>query len=344
MYLITGGCGFIGSAVVARLLAEGASIRILDLRTPRDHVDEALRAGRLEFIRGDLTYAPELERAMEGIDSVIHLGARLLLCGDLEDMRRVNIDGTRHVLEAARAAGVRRVVYTSTGMLYAHTPGRATREDDPARPSGPYGQSKLEAERVCRSFMDRGLEMVILRPLFVLGAGRLGVLHILFDRIRKGRPVYLVGGGTNRFHMIGVDDLASAILLAARDVPPGVYNVGVEHPTPVAAQMSALIAHVGSRSAIRPLPVSLVRFGIDLLAMLNLAPIEPEHQRVAFQDRVLDLTKAHRIMGWQAERGDVDLLIEAWQGYLKALEQPRTERADWPDGGILGEGWLGRFL
>jgi len=341
--LVTGGAGFVGRALVDALVRRGASVRIFDLRAPAWLEASAYVPGQLEFMRGDVTFRPEVARAMEGVETVFHLGAQLLLAGGGEAMRRINVEGTRTVLEAARHAGAAKVVYTSTGMLYA-VGGGPTREDDPTVPSGPYGQSKLEAEGVCHEFLAAGLDLAILRPLFVLGEGRLGLLHLLFDRVRRGRPIYLVGGGQNRFHMIGVADLAEACILASVPDRRGVFNVGVDAPSPVRVQMEALRDHAGSGSVIRPLPRALVQAATMVLGRMGLSPLEDEQRQVASQDRVLDTRRAKSELGFQPRFTDVAQLIAAYEWYLRARHMPRSYRSDWPDGGILSWKWIDRLL
>ncbi|MBM3465142.1 MAG: NAD-dependent epimerase/dehydratase family protein [Armatimonadetes bacterium] len=344
MYLVTGGSGFIGAALVRRLRAAGAAVRIMDLRPPADIPESEMQAGRLEYLRGDVTSSADVVRALRGVNCVFHLAAQMLLSLGGSEMHRVNVQGTQMVLEAARRAEVNKVVYVSTAMLCGSSPGRPTREDDPPAPSGPYAVSKIDAELVCREYLARGMEIAILRPLFVLGRGRLGLLHLLFDRVQRGRPLYLVGGGRNRFHMIGVDDLAEACVLASAAGHRGVFNVGVENPTPVRTQMEALRDHAGTATRIRPLPVWLVRAAVKVLSLLRLSPIQEEQQKVAWQDRVLDTTRARRELGWTHTRSDVELLLETYDWYQIAKTQPRDHASDWPDGGVLKWKWIDRFL
>lgn len=352
MILVTGASGFIGRVLVRQLLAEGHALRLFDLRTPEWLDVQALAPGRLEFVRGDVTYWPEVRQAMLGVHTVYHLAAQLLLAGDPRRLLAVNAGGTRIVLQEATRAGVQKLVYTSTGMLYPPSHGLPTREDTLPVPSGPYGASKLEAEAVIRSFMAGPVEVAVLRPLFVLGPGRLGVLHLLFSRLLRGRPLYLVGSGNNRFHMIGVEDLARACRAASRPGVRGFMNVGAEQPVSVREQFEALIAFAGTGSTLRPLPKSLVQLGIQTLSRLKLAPIADEQQRVASQDRVLDLTRAGEQLGFHPLQRDVDVLISAYEWYKTVAEArsqglqgpPGEPSPDWPDGGIFKYAWIDRLL
>lgn len=335
MNLVTGAAGFVGRFVVEKLRAAGRPVRLFDLRTPAWLDESTLKPGALEFFRGDVTYRPDVARALDGVNRVYHLAAQLLMAGDDTRMHQVNVEGTRTVLEEAWKGGVEKVVYTSTGMLYPPSQGGPTREETRPDPAGAYGRTKVEAEAVCRSYQSRGLSLTILRPLFVLGPGRLGVMHLLFHRLKRGRPLYLVGRGDNRFHMIHGADLADACLLAMDSEVTGVFNVGAENPQSVRTLFEGLRTHAGTGSAIRPIPVALVRVGIQTLSALQIAPIAPEQQAVAYQDRVLDLTQAQQMLGFVPRHSDLDTLIEAYEWYKTVDSSVSDQPADWPDGGIF---------
>lgn len=341
--LVTGASGFIGRYLVEALMARGEPVRLFDLRTPTWLSEAHLRVGKVEYVRGDVTYRPDLQRALQGVDTIYHLGALLLMAGDEARMKQVNVEGTRTLLTLAREAGVRKVVYTSTGMLYDQSRGRPTREDDPPRPSGPYGRSKREAEAACRAAIEQGMELAVLRPLFVMGPGRLGVMHLLFQRVRRGRPIYMVGDGSNRFHMIHAADVAQACILASRPGISGFFNIGAAEPHTVRELMQALKEHAGTDSELRPLPRKLVRLGIETLELLKLAPIAPEQQAVAWQERVLDCSRAHEELGFRPRFTDIQAWQETYDWYL-SLSGRTDHAADWPDGGILKFPLLDRLL
>lgn len=344
MYLVTGAAGFVGRYVVEKLLAQGESVRLFDLRTPVWLDEGLLRPGSVEFVRGDVTYRPDVQRAMDGVQAVYHLAAQLLMANDDARMRQVNVEGTRLVLEEAWRTGVRRVVYTSTGMLYPPSNGNPTAETVVPQPSGAYGKSKAEAEGVCQFYREKGLPLSVLRPLFVLGPGRLGVMHLLFHRLKRGRPLYMVGEGLNRFHMIHVADLADACLLAMRSEHLGVFNIGAVEPQSVRTLFEGLRRHADTGSDLRAIPVSLVKWGIQGLSALKVAPIAPEQQAVAYQDRALDVTLAREILGFTPRYSDLETMILAYEWYKTIDGSVSDQPADWPDGGIFKYALIDRLF
>jgi nucleoside-diphosphate-sugar epimerase len=210
--LVTGAGGFIGGRLVERLVLEcGARVRA-QARSPAG----AFRLARfpLEIVRGDVTDRAFLAEAVSGCDVVFHCayGTR----GSQRRRAWVNREGTRRLLEASAKASVRRLVHLSTLMVYGRTPDGDLTEEAPRRRLGEtYADSKRQAERVALRFARRGaLPVAVLQPTAVYGPyGGVWTSRVL-DQLRTGR-VILVDGGRGLANAVYVDDLVSAMLLAA---------------------------------------------------------------------------------------------------------------------------------
>ena len=198
MILVTGGTGFVGPKIVHKLRTDGQDVRCLVRDRSRGREVAAWGA---ELVEGDVTDRASLDRAAAGCDVVIHLVA--ILVGPREDFERVMEQGTRNVVDAAEAAGVRRFVLMS-----------ALGVSDETRDLVPYYRAKWEMERAVR---ESGLEHVILRPSFVLGPEG-GVLDQLTKLARLAPVTPIVGSGKRRLQPIWVDDVA-AYFAAAVDEP-----------------------------------------------------------------------------------------------------------------------------
>jgi nucleoside-diphosphate-sugar epimerase len=165
----------------------------------------------------------------------------------------------QNVLDAAKARRVRKVVFISSSGVYGIPRTPLVHEDThPTEPLGAYGRSKLEAEGLCRRALDDGLDVSMLRPMSLFGDGMTGVFVLLFDWVRRGRRVFLLGNGRNRVQMVSADDVARAAVLAA--TTPGtaglIANIGSDPlrvPT-VRAQVEALIRQAGTASRVTPIP------------------------------------------------------------------------------------------
>ena len=210
--LVTGGTGFIGGRLVARLVLEfDADVRVLVRNFAR-----APRIARfpIEMVHGDVTRPNDIERAVDECQVVFHCAA-LGSKGSREIRHQVNVEGTRNVLEAALHAGVKRVVHLSSLMVYGDTPDGDLDESAPRRYSGnSYSDTKLDAEEIAFDYIERhGLPVAVLQPTIVYGPFGSWTTDPL-QRL-KTEQVILVNGGDGLCNAVYIDDAVSAILLAA---------------------------------------------------------------------------------------------------------------------------------
>jgi UDP-glucose 4-epimerase len=231
--LLTGGAGFIGSHVADRLVDGGIVPRIFDLRPSPYH------GGEVESIAGDLLDLDALAEAMAGCDAVAHLAAM----ADVDEVARcperaesVNARGTFNVLEAARRAGVRRVVYASTIWVYPPAAQEFDEDSGLTHPAHLYTATKLAGEMYCRSFAELSdLEFTILRFGIPYGprARKEAVVPIFVDKALNGEPLTIAGDGSQSRRFVYVEDLADGVVRALQPIAANrVYNlVGEEEMT-----------------------------------------------------------------------------------------------------------------
>jgi len=310
LHLVTGAAGFLGRYLVRGLLARGCPVRALDLRVPPDAEPEA------EWRVGDVRDAGAVREACEGVEVVHHLAALIpQRRATPETMRAVNVGGTENVLDAARAAGVRRVVFLSSVEVYGVPRVVPCPEDGPLAPLGEYGRNKVAAEALCREAAAQGLEVVILRPPTIVGPGLDEPFLVgLMAAIRDGKPVTLLGDGRNRFQFVHAEDVVAACLPAADhpDAPGGTFNIGSGDVPPIREMVEAVIARVGSTSRIQTVPVWLARLAVAVLHPLGKAPLEPEHLPIAVADYVFDIGRARRVLGWEPRWGNVEAILDTY--------------------------------
>jgi UDP-glucose 4-epimerase len=291
--VVTGGAGFIGSNLVDGLLDEGVEVVVLDnLSTGREEnlVDARARGARLQVV--DITDADEVFAALDRVrpDVVFHLAAQIDVRRSVEDPAidaRINVGGTATLLEAARRAGVGRLVFSSTGgAIYGHADTVPTAEDAPIQPMAPYGQSKHSAEGYCHLYARlHGLSTICLRYGNVFGPrqdplGEAGVVAIFCGRaVHGGGQPTVYGDGRQTRDYVYVADVVAANLAAAASDLGGSVNVGTQTETSV----------------------------LDLIQTLGeLVPdaaLEPQHAapRLGEIERsALDVTRARVELGWEA--------------------------------------------
>jgi nucleoside-diphosphate-sugar epimerase len=209
--LVTGATGFIGGRVAHALRQRGDEVRGL-VRDP-DRAD-ALRELGVEVIQGDMEDAGSLKRAVRGVECVYHTAA---VVGDWPDpahTRRVNVAGTRELLEASVGTGTRRFLHVSSLAVYGNKHHHGTDESGPYRYGDTYTDAKIQSELVVRAFQDAGrIETVRLRPGFVYGPGD----RLLIPKIRDALSTHkfmFVGDGGKQMNCVYIDDLADVALLA----------------------------------------------------------------------------------------------------------------------------------
>jgi UDP-glucose 4-epimerase len=223
-YLVTGVAGFIGRSIAAALLARGETVRGIDnfITGKRSNL-----AGleTMEFIEGDLTDPAACARACEGIEIVFHEAALASVPRSVADPVSTNqncVDATLNVLVAARAAGVRRVIYAGSSSAYGDTPTLPKREEMLPNPISPYAVAKLAGEHYMGAFARvYGLETVVLRYFNVFGPYQdptshySGVLAIFCRRMLAGEQVTIYGDGEQSRDFTYIDNVVHANLLAA---------------------------------------------------------------------------------------------------------------------------------
>ena len=300
--VVTGGCGFIGSHLVRRLLAEGArEVVVLDnLRTGTP--DAVARLGPAVTLRRlDLgTSPPEaLAEALAGADGLFHFAAeKHHTSGTAYDVLRTNVAGTSTLFEAARLAGVPRIVFASSVYAYGRTSGPPMREDEPAQPRTAYGISKLLGERLLAHLGQGGRGHVALRYFFVYGPRQypgLGYKSVIvrnYERLRRGEAATVYGDGRQALDYVYVDDAVEAAVLAFRAGRPGaLYNVGSGTPTAIDDLVDRMIRIAGSAGTKEYGPAD----------------------ETAGTSRVADLSRIAAELGWRPRVGLDEGLAHTWR-------------------------------
>jgi len=313
LWAISGGAGFLGLHLARRLLADGHEVRTLDLAP----LDDPQLERSVDELRGDVRSVRDVRRLVDGARVLVHAAAALPIQASRESIRSVNVAGTATVLAAALEAGVRRAVLISSTAVYGVPKHHPIDESSPLVGVGHYGESKIEAEEVARDFGRRGLEVVILRPKTFVGPERLGVFEILFDWIREGRRIPILGNGSNRYQLLAVEDLVEATVAAAeKDVAGETFNVGATEFGTVRSDLEGLIAHAGSGSRLRPVPARPAELALRALELARLSPLAEWHYRTAHRDSFVDVSKAQRLLGFAPRLSNEQALCETYDWYL----------------------------
>ncbi len=318
-YLVTGGAGFLGINLVRFLRARNHPVTSLDLV----EFDYADMRPQIRVVTGDIRDPAAVRRAMEGVDVVVHAAAALPLYKK-EDIYSTDLDGTRNVLEAARAAGVRRAIHVSSTAVYGIPDHHPLLETDRLHGVGPYGEAKVRAEDVCLEYRKQGMCVPIVRPKSFIGPERLGVFALFYDWAKDGRGFPMIGSGKNRYQLLDVEDLCEAIYLCAtldESVANDTFNIGARDFTTMREDYQAVLDRAGFGKKIVPLPAAPVIWTLRFLEALKLSPLYKWVYETACEDSFVSIAKAERVLGYKPKYSNKDALIRNYEWYLANLHE-----------------------
>ncbi len=312
-FVVTGGSGFFGSQLLAHLAGRGH--RLLSI----DCLPDDKESRPYAFRQLDIADRVSLREAIAGfgpVDGIFHVAA--VLAHDKRNFHRLwrsNVDGTRNVMETASELGIRKVVFTSSNCVFATTYDTAVDESTPVSPIEEYGRTKVAGEEIVGGYAG-SVQGVSIRCPTIVGAGRLGLLTILFDFVREGRRMYLVGGGHNRYSFIHAGDLAAACLAAMGSDNCGIYHVGSDG-VPTLEQLYADLYHfAGKTPRFVHLPAGPTALAMKVVYDLGLSPLGPYHYRMLAANFVFDNGKLKRDLGWAPTKTNSQMLCEAYKYYV----------------------------
>jgi dihydroflavonol-4-reductase len=301
--LVTGANGFTGSHLVKDLEQRGDTVVAL-VRKTSDRT--RLAHTNAQLIYGDITDRPSLDTAMQGIDRVFHTAAYVELgIVDADRMERINVQGTRNVLAAAQAAGVQKMVYCSTIGIYGDTQGQVIDETFKRQQKGfssAYDSTKYEAQRLVDQFAAAGFPVVSVMPSGIFGADDPHFGPVM-DTFLKGK-LKVWAGGDRITGIVHVDDLVSAMILAADQAPPGAHYITSTGDLST-REMFQFISQETGIPAPTEIPEPIVRVVGNLLDPIGRLlswqpPISRERVHYIY-DRCVRVSgdKAKRELGWQ---------------------------------------------
>jgi UDP-glucose 4-epimerase len=304
-YLVTGGCGFIGSHLVRALVERGAKrVVVVDSLRYGDPANLGAVSDKIEIVKHTLGHDdPEvLARALDGIDGLYHLAAEKhnQSKDSPVEVLRSNVEGSFTLFDRAARAGVKKIVFTSSLYAYGRMAGTPFSEDEVPRPTTVYGISKLTGEHLLAHVAKQhGVGYAVLRYLFVYGPRQfagMGYKSVIVkngERLLAGERPIIFGDGTQALDYVFVDDVVDATLRAMeRDVGGATINIGSGRATTVAELIATLVAQSGKSAA----------------------PLHEPPDWTAGSVRVGEVTRAHELLDWRATTSLADGLARtlAW--------------------------------
>ncbi|MGD8503440.1 MAG: SDR family oxidoreductase [Syntrophobacterales bacterium] len=305
--LVTGGAGFIGSNLVEYLIREGMQVRVLDNLITGSLENLKPFEGQIEFKKGDIRDLNALRDAMSDIGFIFHQAAMVSVPKSVEDpieAALVNDLGTLNVLETARLANVKKVVFASSCAVYGDLPTLPKREEMATRPLSPYAASKLHGETYACLYSDLySLDTVCLRYFNVYGPKQdptspySGVISVFMDKANRGETVTIYGDGEQYRDFVFVADVVRANLQAALN-----------------ENASGLIINVGTGSSVT---INQLWKDISNIAGVGSEPHRAPEREGDIRESVADISRARQILGYEPKYSFLDGLELTWQWYRR---------------------------
>jgi nucleoside-diphosphate-sugar epimerase len=336
LYLLTGGAGFLGINLVRFLLARGHAVRSLDIAA-----FEYPEKAAIDEIQGDIRDPAAVDRAMSGVNLVVHCAAALPLY-DPAEIFSTNVEGTRLVLEGAVKHSASRFVHISSTAVYGIPDHHPIYEDDRLQGVGPYGESKIGAERVCLEYRAKGICVPILRPKSFVGPERLGAFELLFNWASEGHNFPVLGKGDNRYQLLDVEDLCRAIDLCAtmdHERVNDTFNVGAKDFSTMRQDFQAVLDHAGYGKRIVSLPETPAVWALKVLEAVHLSPLYQWVYETAGKDSFVSVERIEQRLGFVPTYSNREALIRNFEWYLAHRDQFHgtsgiSHRAPWKQGAL----------
>lgn len=296
MILITGATGFVGKAVVCRLLADDETQHVaVTIRSGGQKWPERVR----QHLGGDLDASTDWSAALAGISSIIHCAARVHVMTDtaqnpLHEFRRVNVQGTLNLARQAASSGVRRFVFVSSiGVHGAETFGKPFTAQDLVSPHSPYALSKYEAEQELQLLsVETGMEVVIIRPPLVYGSGAPGNFGSLMRWLQRGVPLPL-GAIHNQRSFVALDNLVDLVItcLTHPNAPRQIFLVSDGEDISTTELLRRMGRVLNRPARLIPMPASLLKFAGTIVGKRDVV------QRLCGSLQV-DIEKTRQLLEW----------------------------------------------
>ena len=342
-YLVTGGAGFLGINLIRFLVEKGHEVTSLDIM---DFDYEDMK-NKIRIVTGDVRDQKTVEKSLEDVDIVVH-GAAALPLYSKEDIYSTDVGGTEMVLSESFKKGIERVIFISSTAVYGVPDHHPLVEEDELIGVGPYGEAKIEAEKICEKYRKKGMCVPVIRPKSFIGPERLGVFALLYDWASSGKNFPMIGSGKNRYQLLDVEDLCEAIYLTAtleREKVNDTFNIGAEEYTTMKEDYQAVLDKAGFGKRIIGFPAKPAILALRILEFFKISPLYAWVYETAGKDSFVSIDKAKEVLGYRPKYSNKDALLRNYQWYLDNLDSFKNQsgvnhRVPWKQGFLSVIKWF----
>ncbi len=338
--LITGAAGFLGLHLTKALNLQNHDLTLVDIApfNANEYPNGAKDTDKIKFITGDVRDHAMMEPLIRDTQILIHAAAALPLWPEHE-IFDTNVNGTKLLLEYAERKKIEHFIHISSTAVYGVPKVHPIYEDSEMIGVGSYGESKIEAEMLCKKFRANGLPVTVFRPKTFVGTHRLGVFEILFDWIKDGKKIPVIGNGKNKYQLLDVEDLVQIIGIAVNEQDKqkinSEFNVGAAEFSTVKSDLTKLFQFAESGSSILPTPAFPVKKALWLFEKLGISPLYQWIYDTADKDSFVSIDKLVTTLGYKPLFSNADALIKSYKWYLENYDQIKAQ----PEGINHTSGW-----
>lgn len=306
---ITGGSGFFGSLLIKELLSQGFNCLNIDI------VKSNLSHQNLKEIIVDVTSDEFFEFDLTGIELIFHNIAAVPLLNNKKLFKDTNVIGTKNVIESAIKYKVKKIINTSSSAIYGIPYLNPVNEDDVCVPIDPYGRAKLEAEKLFFKY-ENDIEFLSIRPRTIIGQERLGIFQILYEWIIENQNIPVLNGGNNIYQFLNVKDLIDFnIMLIDKQLTNSVVNIGCREYKSLYHDLSDLISYTESKSQIKSINKSFVKYSLLMTNFFNLTPLSTYHAMMYGESLYFDNLKLKNEFNFEPKYSNYETLVEGFNWY-----------------------------
>ena len=313
-HLVTGGSGYLGSAIIKKLAEQNEQVVSLDVLESDEKIEN------VRYIKGSVYDENLLDQILPNIDYVHHNAALVPLTKSGDLFTKTNVYGTETILKKSIQYDIKHFSHMSSSAVFG-----IQDKDSPytnisrRNPVDTYGKSKKEGEDMVLAAMTAGVKTTfsIIRPRTILGPNRLGIFELLFKWIANGKDIFLIGKSEGLFQFAHLNDIVQASILSSKLCKQGVFNVGTLEFSSLKKDLNALIDYSGKGSRIKILPDKFTRNTLIVMDKLRLSPFAEYHYLTYGKPYYFDSRYVFETLNYSPSGSNVDLLIDAYKSYKK---------------------------
>ena len=314
-HLITGASGFLGSAIVKKLVKQGEKVVSLDI------IEDKEISKISEFYKIDVSnISQDYKKIFKDVDFVHHNAALVPLTKAGIDFFKANVNGTKNILEQSIKYNVGHFSHMSSSAIFGKPKKNENVDYSKYNPTGIYGKSKYLAElEVKKKFNSKSKffkSCSIIRPRPIIGKERLGIFEILFDWVADNKKIPVIGSGNNTFQFAHTDDLVDVSIETAKKNISGIFNIGTNDYSTLKNDLNEAFKIMGSKSRVIGIPRNFCIPILFFLDKLSLSPLSSWHYLSYDWNFKYDLEDTFDKLEWRPKYSNVEMICEAYKWYL----------------------------